>query len=106
MRYTLTDPGSAGLRDPAQCPLCGTCYDLAADPAARQAGHLAWRTPCCHSQPGPPVLVITDVPGGTGPDAVRDELGHAWNEGRLTGPPHRRPRPAPQRWRRPRSACW
>ena len=67
LRYTLTDPGSSGLQGPVQCPSCGCCYDLAGVTAAeRQADRLAWRTPCCDSQAGPPVLVIIGVPGCTG----------------------------------------
>ncbi len=93
MRYILTcetaavqacrlPAAIAGMRDPVQCARCGRCYDL----AAVQDGPADWRTPCCnYDTTSAGALVITGVPDGASPAEVCDALGHAWDEGRLTG---------------------
>jgi hypothetical protein len=93
MRYILTcetaalqalklPAAIADMRDPVQCARCGGCYDL----AAVQDGHPGWRTPCCnYDTTSVGALVITNVPDGTRPADVSEALGHAWDEGRLTG---------------------
>ena len=93
MRYILTcetaavqacklPAAIAGMRDPVQCTRCGRCYNL----VAVQDGHADWRTPCCdYDTTSAGALVITGVPDGASPAEVCDALGHAWDEGRLTG---------------------
>ena len=60
MRYTLIDKTTRRL-PPGGWPPAGPCA------------------------PGPAVMIITGVPGGTRPADVRAALAHAWHDGRLTG---------------------